>query len=161
LNLADLQAQLANANVQAFLRTIRLGEGTSGPDGYNMLVGSTPKHPLLFASFETHPNVLNRQLDSTAAGAFQIIHPTWRALVAQYGFPDFTPPMQDAMAVALIAGQTLGLNALDMVIEGDLAGAVAACAPVWASLPGSTAGQRTEAYAAVEACFLDNGGTIV
>ena len=156
MNLADLRAQLANANVAAFLRAIRLGEGTSGPDGYNMLVGSTPKHPLLFTSFETHPNVLNRQLYSTAAGAYQIIHPTWRALVAQYGFKDFSPLSQDMMGVALI----LGRNGLDSVIAGDLQAAVDACGPEWASLPGSTAGQRTEAYANVEACFLENGGTL-
>jgi muramidase (phage lysozyme) len=96
------------------------------------------------------------QVWSTAAGAYQIIHPTWEGLVTQYGFPDFEPPSQDCMAVALIAEK----GALDMIIAGDLAGAVAACASIWASLPGSQAGQHMEAFDAVQTCYLENGGSI-
>jgi muramidase (phage lysozyme) len=157
MNIADFQNALAsNPNVPAFLKAIRLGEGTSGPDGYNMLVGSTPSKPLLFTDFSTHPNVLNRALDSTAAGAYQIIHPTWLGLVRQYGFSDFSPATQDQMAVALIFGR----NALDEVIAGDLATAVQLCSAEWASLPGSQAGQRTESFDAVQQCYLQNGGTL-
>lgn len=156
MNIADIQSALQNTNVQAFLHAIRLGEGTSGPDGYNMLVGSTPAHPLLFTDMSQHPDVLNHELDSTAAGAYQIIHPTWVWIETQYGPLDFSAASQDIGAVALIARR----NALDLVIAGDLAGAVNLCSAEWASLPGSTAGQRTEAYSAVEQCYLTNGGQL-
>jgi muramidase (phage lysozyme) len=72
------------SNIAAFIDTIAYSEGTStinnSDDGYNVLVGSTPNHPILFNDYSTHPNVLNHALDSTAAGRYQIIHPTFVAL---------------------------------------------------------------------------------
>lgn len=151
----DLQAALLLDNVHGFLHAIRLGEGTSDDAGYNRIVGGQT-----FTDMSTHPNVRvfipKYNVWSTAAGAYQITHPTWLGLVAQYEFTDFSPEQQDEMAVALIAGR----KALDFVKSGDLQAAVTACNPEWASLPGSTAGQRTEAYANVQQAYLDNGGTL-
>jgi muramidase (phage lysozyme) len=67
-----------SANLNAFLDLIAASEGTpvipGSDDGYDVLVGATRKHPLLFHSYAEHPNVFNRELDSTAAGRYQIIH---------------------------------------------------------------------------------------
>ena len=155
MNRADLQEALTEPNVRAFLKAIRLGEGTSDEAGYNRIVGGGT-----FTDDSTHPRIKvhipRYDVYSTAAGAYQIIWPTWSGLTRQYGFPDFSPECQDEAAVALIAEK----KALDDVKAGRLAEAVAKCAPIWASLPGSTAGQRTESYAAVEQEYLDHGGTL-
>lgn len=149
----DLQAALLNPNVVAFLRAIRLGEGTSDAEGYRRIVGGS-----LFDSFDTHPRkkiyIPRYDVFSTAAGAYQIIWPTWKNLVIRYAFPDFSPQSQDEAAVALIDGR----GGLLFVKHGKLVEAVKACAPEWASLPGSTAGQRTESYQNVEQEYLKWGG---
>lgn len=152
---ATLQSMLLNQNVQAFLKAIRLGEGTSDAAGYYRLVGGGN-----FIDDSRHPNVrvfINRyNVWSTAAGAYQIINPTWRGLVKQYGFEDFTPDTQDEAAVALIKGR----SALNDVITGHFAAAIEKCSAEWASLPGSTAGQRTERFADVLKVYQDNGGIV-
>ena len=156
MNRASLRAALHYPNVRAFLKAIRLGEGTSDSEGYYRLVGGGS-----FTDTSKHPNVrvwINRyHVWSTAAGAYQIINPTWRGLLNKYAFPDFTPQCQDEAAVALIAGR----KALVDVKEGRFAEAVKKCAAEWASLPGSTAGQRTESFDAVLAVYLANGGEVV
>ena len=155
MNRADLQDALKNQNVQAFLRALRLGEGTSDEAGYNRIVGGGT-----FADDSVHPHIKvflpKYQVYSTAAGAYQITFPTWTGLCKQYAFPDFSPESQDEAAVALIAER----HALDDVIAGNLASAVQKCAAEWASLPGSTAGQRTEDFKAVQQVYLSNGGTL-
>jgi muramidase (phage lysozyme) len=150
-----LKNALHNPNVLAFLRAIRLGEGTSDEAGYHRIVGGGT-----FADDSVHPRVKvfipKYQVYSTAAGAYQIIWPTWAALCKQYGFTDFTPETQDEAAVALIIGR----RALDDVIAGNLKSAVQKCAQEWASLPGSTAGQRTEAFEDVQNEYLAHGGRL-
>lgn len=155
ITLQDLKAAADHPNVRAFLHAIRLGEGTADDAGYYRIVGGS-----MFNDDSAHPNVkvyIKRyDVYSTAAGAYQIIRKTWAGLVKQYGFPDFSPDNQDLAAVALIAEK----NALEDAKTGRLAEAVAKCAPIWASLPGSKAGQRTEDYAAVEKEYVDHGGTL-
>ena len=155
MNIQDLREALWHPNVVAFLRAIRLGEGTSDEAGYYRIVGGGT-----FTNDATHPNVkvyIKRyDVYSTAAGAYQIIRGTWNGLVKQYGFLDFSPDNQDLAAVALIVEK----KALDDVKAGRLADAVRKCATIWASLPGSTAGQRTEDYAAGEKEYTDHGGTL-
>lgn len=154
MNRLDLQAALGNRNVRAFLKAIRLGEGTSDPAGYYRIVGGGS-----FSNCSQHPAVrvyIGRyKVWSTAAGAYQIIFPTWQGLVRMYGFEDFCPDSQDEAAVALIAGR----KALEDVKAGRFEDAVAKCSLEWASLPGSTAGQRTEPLAAVRKVYEDAGGT--
>lgn len=155
MNRATLQSMLLNQNVQAFLKAIRLGEGTSDEAGYYRIVGGG-----MFDDDSRHPNVRvfipRYNVHSTAAGAYQITNPTWRGLVKQYGFTDFTPETQDEAAVALITGR----RAINDVCAGRFAVAVEKCAAEWASLPGSTAGQRTENFADVLKVYLDNGGIV-
>jgi len=155
VNRADLKAAIEHPNVRAFLKAIRLGEGTSDEAGYYRIVGGGS-----FTDDSVHPRVKvhipRYNVYSTAAGAYQIIWPTWQGLCKQYSFPNFSPDSQDEAAVALIAEK----RALEDVKCGRLSDAVAKCAPIWASLPGSTAGQRTEDYAAVKGVYLSNGGTL-
>lgn len=149
----ELRAALAVPNVQAFLRVVRAGEGTSDADGYRrMFTGA------LFDDFAQHPNQLHRAgaLSSTAAGAYQFLFRTWSALVAQYGFPDFSPACQDEGAVALIAGR----GALDAVAAGRLAEAIGKCNREWASLPGSPYGQPTRTMAQALRTFQEAGGVL-
>ena len=155
MNRAELKKSLQNSNVQAFLKAIRLGEGTSDELGYYRIVGGGT-----FNDDTKHPNIkvyIKRyNVYSTAAGAYQIIVGTWNGLCRQYGFYDFTPETQDEAAVALIAEK----RALEDVKAGRLEKAIQKCSSIWASLPGSTAGQRTEDYASVEKEYLDNGGVL-
>ena len=150
-----LKAALTNANMRAFLRAIRLGEGTSDEGGYRRVVGGG-----MFMDYAEHPNrrvwIERYKVWSSAAGAYQMIGPTWRGLVKQYGFPDFTPECQDEAAVALI----IEVRALEDAKAGRLEAAVAKCSKLWASLPGSQAGQRTEAFASVQKVYTENGGVL-
>ena len=149
----SLKAFLANSNIAAFLHAIRLGEGTSDDAGYSRIVGGKT-----FSGFSQHPNVkvwLPRwQVWSTAAGAYQIIHPTWIGLVKQYGFQDFSPGNQDLAAIALISEK----DAIDDLISGDLDTAIRKCSQTWASLPYSKAGQRVENYTLVLNEYAKYGG---
>lgn len=151
----DLQDALELPNVRAFLKAIRLGEGTTDPMGYYRIVGGST-----FSDTSQHPNkriwIERYGVFSTAAGAYQIIRPTWYGLVKQYGFEDFSPDCQDEAAVALIAGR----GALEDVKAGRFADAVAKCSEEWSSLPGSKAGQRTERFSDVLAAYLTAGGTV-
>lgn len=133
-------------NVAAFLDLLAYSE--IGPvmlampeseDGYRILVGSTPQHMLTFPDYQAHPDILNRSLNSTAAGRYQIIAPTWRGLTHLTHFTAFTPENQDAAAIQLLKD----CGSIERLKSGDTEGAITMAAPIWASLPGSTAGQHT------------------
>src|ERR1700728_768187 len=94
-------------NRRAFLDMLAWSEGTStipGSDnGYNVLVGSTPEHPLLFESYADHPRILNTELDSTAAGRYQLLEKYYDAYKQMLGLPDFSPASQDTIALRQIS----------------------------------------------------------
>lgn len=148
-----LDAALANPNVRAFLRAIRLGEGTSDDDGYRRMVGGGN-----FDSFADHPRkrvwVDRYKVYSSAAGAYQFLTGTWDEVAGRYGLPDFSPENQDRAAVALLIRR----KALDDVIAGRIERAIDKCKLEWASLPGSTYGQRTESLDRVLAEYVKWGG---
>lgn len=148
-----LKAALKNPNVRAFIMAVRLGEGTSDERGYNRLVGGGE-----FEGFDKHPGI-RRWIErydiwSSAAGAYQFITPTWRGLVSEWGFEDFSPDTQDEAAVALI----LERNALKDIMGGRIEEAVRKLRTVWASLPGSPYGQRTESMGRFLAEYDRHGG---
>jgi len=130
-----------------------IGETDSG---YNVLCGATPNNPLTFSDYSTHPNILNLAFDSTAAGLYQINHPTWLTLCKQTGLSDFSPATQDAMAIQLITNK----GALADVDAGNFAAAVQACGPVWASLGYNNYGQPTNQLATLQAWYQAAGGTV-
>ena len=82
---------------------------------------------------------------TTAAGAYQIIRPTWNRLRDKLGLADFSPASQDRAAVELLEES----GAMELLGLDDVQGAIRAASKVWASLPGSTAQQnpKTLAYA--------------
>lgn len=157
---AELREYLKNANVQAFLHMIRLGEGTNDPRGYQRLFGGGNFKQWTREESANHPNILvtkksgGKDIKSTAAGAYQFLYRTWSALVKQYGFTDFLPPSQDEGAVALIVGR----KAIDDVIAGRFVDAVNKCNKEWASLPGSPYGQPTVTMERALAEFVKYGG---
>ncbi|MFM0206947.1 glycoside hydrolase family 104 protein [Paraburkholderia sediminicola] len=130
-----------------------IGETDSG---YNVLCGATPSNPLTFSDYSTHPDILNQALDSTAAGLYQINHPTWLTLCKQTGLSDFSPATQDAMAIQLITNK----GALADVDAGNFAAAVQACGPVWASLGYNSYGQPTNALDSLQAWYQAAGGAV-
>ena len=129
-----------SANLNAFLDTItfsELGAGLITPEtdnGYKVIVGSTPKHPILMPTYADHPRkVIEARpgIYSTAAGAYQILARFFDAYKAQLSLPDFSPVSQDRIAIQLIRE----CHALPWVEAGYIAQALYACSSRWASLP--------------------------
>lgn len=150
----------ADANLNAFLRMIRDAEHSGLPypdaDRYRAMFGGE-----FFASFADHPRqrFAFTQTDgktnyTTAAGAYQFIAPTWDALRARLGLPDFSPPSQDAAAVELIRER----GALADVQAGRFDEAVMKLGRIWASLPTSTAPQHTRSWDFVRQAYVSAGG---
>lgn len=135
LNRHDLRAALSNANVLAFLRTIREGESRQDDMAYRMRYGGIGSGPKYFESFDDHPRVFEMRPDgrrSSAAGAYQATATTWDEERAKWQFPDFSPGSQDEFAVARIVYR----KALDAVRDGRLEEACRLCRSEWTSLPG-------------------------
>jgi muramidase (phage lysozyme) len=151
-------------NENAFLALIRFSEGTAKkPDPYAVVYG----YAFTITDFTDHPAVLGwrgEPLDSlgpeyvgkwsTAAGAYQIIKPTWITLRNRLALPNFEPPSQDASALELIREA----GALDLVYAGRVAEAITRCHGIWASLPGSAVGQPQQSFAALIQAYGDAGG---
>ena len=142
-------------NVYAFLGMLRVSEGTAGPDGYRTLVGGS-----LFNSFIDHPRTLvrlpNLGINSSAAGAYQILRGTWDGVRGKLGLPDFSPLSQDAAAIELIRQR----GALADVRAGRFAVAIQKCRKEWASLPGAGYGQRENSLARLETAYRQAGGVV-
>jgi len=159
---------MSNPNLSAFLRALRVGEGTSGENGYTTLMGGRQ-----FASFADHPALLGWRgtplsdgmcraagfgpgCVSTAAGAYQITKPTWVRVASKLGLNDFSPASQDAAAIELIREK----GALADIQAGRIADAVAKVRRVWASLPGAGYGQAEVRFAAFANNYQNAGGAL-
>ena len=122
----------ASPKVKAFLKTIRWAEGTDGIDGYK-----TQYTGAKFEGFDDHPrqvkcSVFNgEKLCSDASGAYQAISPTWDRIKQKANLKDFSPTNQDLFALQLLKE----VGAIALIEKDDIAGAIAAAAPTWASLP--------------------------
>ena len=151
-------------NLTAFLRMIMVSEGTArAANPYAVTYG----YKFVITDFSDHPAVLGwrgEPLDSlggeyvgkwsTAAGAYQIIKPTWEALKGRLSLPDFGPASQDAAATELIREA----QALDLVNAGRIADAIPLCREIWASLPGGTSGQPQRSFAYLMQSYASAGG---
>ncbi len=149
------------SNRAAFLQMIALSECGAAllaetDNGYNVVVGATASNPTTFSDYSTHPRIYVAAYNSTAAGRYQINWPTFQTLERQTGLSDFSPATQDAMALQLCANK----GALADIDAGNIAAAIAKCAPVWASLPGYTYGQHTNAQSTLLAWYQQAGGAI-
>lgn len=148
-------------NLKAFLDMIAWSE--IGPallaksnDGYNVCVGSTPDHPILFTDYSVHPRRRCEEQDSDAAGRYQFMGRYWKPYQKQLKLLDFTPASQDKWAVQLIRE----CHALEDVELGHFASAVAKCRSRWASLPGAGYNQRENKLADLQAAYLAAGGKL-
>lgn len=146
-------ADVSNQNVQAFLRVIRRGEGTSDAAGYSRIFGGSQ-----FASFEDHPRkkITANGYTSTAAGAYQFIVGTWDETRKIMHLANFSPAAQDLGAVGRIAMR----GALDDVKGGRFETAVRKCAKEWASLPFSPYGQPVISMSTALTTYAANGGVL-
>lgn len=166
-----IQAMEAQSNVVAMLAALKQAEGTaSAADPYRVCYSY--RHTI--KSFADHPTVTGEWAGeklpdamcagagfgpgcvSTAAGAFQIIKPTWLRLKEKLNLSDFSPANQDAAAVQLLRE----CGAYQKLTQGDFAGAVAAARKTWASLPGSNVGQPTKSLSWLTARFTEAGGVL-
>jgi muramidase (phage lysozyme) len=153
--------QAGGSNRLAFLDMIAHSEIgaallSATDDGYNVLVGSTPAHPLTFPSYATHPNILNRSLNSTAAGRYQALSRYARAYMASLKLPDFGPVSQDLIALQ----QIRECRALPFVDLGYFTTAVGLVNHIWASLPGAGYQQHENALPDLQAAYVAAGGKV-
>lgn len=143
---------LNNSNVQALLRVIRTGEGTTGANGYRTLFGGG-----LFDGYADHPRITVKAsgYTSTAAGAYQIIASTWDETKRIMGLSDFSPRSQDLAALGRIAAR----GALEDAKAGQFEMAIKKIAREWASLPGSPYGQPVISWERARAIYASAGGS--
>ena len=107
-------------------------------NGYNVIVGSTPRNPKLFQSYADHPQQYVAKLNSTAAGRYQFIKKTWLGCKEALNLPDFSPASQDKACDLLVKN----CGVYPMLNGNNIDAAIVACSKEWASLAGSTSGQH-------------------
>ncbi|KAB8312661.1 hypothetical protein EH228_06180 [Erwinia endophytica] len=137
---------LEEARVRAFMRMLRVGEGTLGDKGYETLFGGQSFIKDYHKDFSDHPriSITRGKLTSSAAGAYQIMGYSWddhqmvRAR-ARYGVSDFTPLSQDKCCALIFKVKRKG--SLEMIAKGDINGALDVLSYEWASLPPGRFGQ--------------------
>ena len=152
------------SNRQAFLDTIafsELGEKllSLSDNGYNIIVGSTPKKLILFESYADHPRRLikiNDKLSSTAAGRYQLLARYFDPYKKLLGLKDFSPASQDAIALQQIRER----KALEDIDAGRFDVAVRKVRNIWASLPGAGYGQHEHKLETLMAKFVEKGGNL-
>jgi muramidase (phage lysozyme) len=156
-----------NNNQKAFLDMIAHSE--IGPallavsnEGYDVIVGSTPKNPILFTDYSDHPRKLVTQtikgnvVKSTAAGRYQILARYYDAYKTMLKLPDFSPSSQDAIALQLIRE----CKALKDIDTGFFLVALQKCRSRWASLPGAGYSQHENKAADLQAAYVNAGGRL-
>ena len=138
-------------------------------NGYNVCVGSTVGHPILFADYSRHPGFeathypdgpgvsRSTMVNSDAAGRYQLMGRWWPAYRDQLQLPDFGPASQDRIAVQMIGE----CHALDDISNGHIETALYKCRSRWASLPSAGYGQHENSAAELLAAFRQAGGIVV
>ncbi|VDZ87791.1 Phage lysin, 1,4-beta-N-acetylmuramidase or lysozyme [Lelliottia amnigena] len=137
---------LEEARVRAFMRMLRVGEGTVGEAGYETLFGGQSFIKDYHKDFSDHPqiSITRGNLTSSAAGAYQIMGYTWNdpkmiSHRADAGIVDFTPKSQDEFCVLIFKYKRK--HSLDKIMSGDVDGALDILSYEWASLPPGRYGQ--------------------
>lgn len=166
----QVDQDMGESNVAAFLDLIAYSEGTARGDGYRICYG----YRYTIKNLSDHPAVtgewkgeklsdalcagagLKPGCVSTAAGRYQLIRPTWLACKRALGLPDFSPSSQDAAAIYLIRQR----GAIEDVRAGRVADAVEKCRREWASLPGAGYGQGERKLSSLVDAFRDAGGVL-
>lgn len=133
-------------NLKAFLDTIAISELGSdlialSDNGYNVMVGSTKAHPILFSPYDNHPHKIMRITnskgvviaDSSAAGRYQILGRYYDVYKKTLNLPDFGHDSQDKIALQMISE----CKATPDIIAGHIQDAIVKCKSRWASFPGA------------------------
>ncbi|MNR20433.1 hypothetical protein D3C85_1372720 [compost metagenome] len=148
--IASKAVDLRELRVRAFLRMIRVGEGTVGIGGYEKLFGGSSFVGEHGRTFDDHPQIKIKAsgYTSSAAGAYQVMGYTWNdSSVVNFrrklGIQDFSPLSQDKFCVALLKFKVRG-NALELVVSNRIREAVESSSWEWASLPPGRYGQPIE-----------------
>ena len=152
------------SNIRAFLDMIAWSEIGPGllavsDDGYNVIVGSRPAMPILFANYADHPRLavqIRPGLVSTAAGRYQILKRIFDHYKRTLNLPDFSPASQDKIAVQLIKE----CRAMQDIEAGRIELAIIRCRSRWASLPAAGYGQHENKMAALIAAYTQAGGNL-
>lgn len=159
---ARISLELAGGkNMLAFLDMIAYSE--IGPemlketdDGYNVIVGSSPGHLILFDDYSQHPLRHIPEMNSDAAGRYQILGRYAVIYARQLALPDFGPVSQDKIALQLIHE----CHAVSLIERGEFEKAVTACKSRWASLPGAGYHQHENNFDNLQTAYLSAGGAI-
>lgn len=168
---SGVSAEIAEINLAAALDVIKLAEGTTrGADPYRVTFGyahtirDLSEHPAITG--EWRGATLSDEMcqnagfgpgcKSTAAGAYQLIKPTWVRCRDALGLTDFSPASQDAACVYLIQRR----GALQDVYAGRVQAWVNKCRAEWASLPGNYAKQGQRSMATLVGWFQQRGGVL-
>ncbi|MCK7434717.1 glycoside hydrolase family 104 protein [Enterobacter bugandensis] len=137
---------LEEARARAFMRMLRVGEGTVGETGYETLFGGQSFIKDYHKDFSNHPqiSITRGNLTSSAAGAYQVMGYTWNdpkmiSHRAVAGIADFTPKSQDEFCVLIFKYKRK--HSLDKIMSGDIDGALDILSYEWASLPPGRYGQ--------------------
>ncbi len=132
--------------ITSFLDLIAFSEGTSSSpitknDGYDVIVSGI-HGPQIFEEYDIHPFArgrrpivvrLNPLLESTASGRYQLLLRYWAGYRSLLHYTDFSPLVQDQIAVELLKER----HAIPMLLAGDIESAITACCEAWASFPGN------------------------
>lgn len=160
-----------DSNLRAFLAMIKRAEGTADKGNpyavcyaYRHTIQNFNDHPAITGEWRGEPLSaamckgagLGPGCVSTAAGAYQIIKPTWIAVQKKLRLPDFSPASQDAAAIELLRQR----GAIPAIEQGRFADAINATKKEWASLTGAGYGQGERSLQWLEARFVENGGTV-
>ncbi len=148
-------------NVLAFLDMLAWSEGTDNGKrptkdrGYDVIVGGQ-----LFRSYADHPRVLvdlpKLNIQSTAAGRYQLLRRYYDAYRKTLGLNDFSPLSQDKIALQQIRER----RALPLIQAGKITEAIKAVSNIWASLPGAGYGQHEHKLSDLLAVYRKAGGTV-
>ena len=148
----EINRDIGILRIRAFMCAIKYGEGTAGTNGYEINVGGKLFTRDYGKDFSDHPRYYVKSVNSTAAGAYQIMPDTWDMILKNHGktysITDFSPANQDKACLVLIK-HTRG--ALNLIINGKIDEAVRSRTDnkfkrlhyEWASMPDSPYGQRT------------------
>ena len=159
-----------NDNVKAFLFMLRQCEGTAGANGYRTVydyekvLQNLSDHPYYTGEWKgkrlSDSMCRNAGLKppcySTAAGAYQFLKGTWKALQQKLKLTDFSERSQDLAAIEKLRE----LGALDYILSGDLETAIDKASGTWASLPGNKAKQPQKTLAQATSYYKNAGGKL-
>ena len=149
---------LTNRNIQAYLMTIRKGEGTLGPKGYFRHFGKgsittldvRPAHKVYKAN----------SIYSSAVGAYQFLnsdkHPNWDSEANKFGWTDILPIHQDIAALDVIHEN----GAIQDILDGDIVAAIYKTNRIGASLPGARYNQPTQNLSKALSFYQEQGGVL-